>query len=329
MDASNGQTTYLNVVALEDGTEVEIIPSVDTMAGDSVPAGTAGVPFFVTMDEGDLLQVAAVDGHANQLTGTFVQSDEDHPIAVFAGASCALVPHIWSPEAPVGACDHLQAQLTGPGQWGQNYVAARMPVRNLADPAEYNAWQIMAALDGTTVSFVADPAVTGLPDGDIVLDGGEVFEAMVTGPLGTPGDFIVTADQPISVVSYMIGANGTDTVEPSEKMGDPSMVQLSPQEQFLTRYVILVPTTWETDIVTIVRPAGTAVTLDDAVLADELFMPVGTEFEVARIPIEDGVHTLYGDSGIGIQVVGMSNADSYAYLGGTGTEVFNDPIVIE
>ena len=32
-----------------------------------------------------------------------------------------------------------------------------------------------------------------------------------------------------------------------ETIGDPAMVQLSPTEQFLPRYVVLVPGTWTND----------------------------------------------------------------------------------
>jgi hypothetical protein len=47
------------------------------------------------------------------------------------------------------------------------------------------------------------------------------------------------------------------------------------------------------------------------------------DYEVARVPTNDGVHSLEADAGFMVTVVGYDDADSYAYLGGTGTGVIN------
>ena len=90
------------------------------MAGPGVPAGSPGVPFQIMLAEGEIAEVMVRRDHA-QLTGTKVNSDEDHPIAVFSGHECA-----WIPLRKV-ACDHIEEQLSGVRLWGQNFAAGAGP----------------------------------------------------------------------------------------------------------------------------------------------------------------------------------------------------------
>ncbi|EDM80876.1 hypothetical protein PPSIR1_28238 [Plesiocystis pacifica SIR-1] len=55
------------------------------------------------------------------------------------------------------------------------------------------------------------------------------------------------------------------------------------------------------------------------------FIPVGGgDYEVARILTTDGVHIVDGDGDpVSVSVVGFDGADSYAYLGGVGTQIIN------
>src|SRR5690606_12409679 len=100
------QGAYVTVVAAKDGTQVEITPSVATLAGPEVPPSAAGVPFVVNLDEGDIVEV--MTKVMNQgLTGTRINSDPAHPVAVFAGNECTFIP------TNVYACDHLEEQLSG------------------------------------------------------------------------------------------------------------------------------------------------------------------------------------------------------------------------
>lgn len=112
---------------------------------------------------------------------------------------------------------------------------------------------------------------------------------------------------------------GSSTVKPiNPNLGDPSQVRLAPIEQFLPRYVVLVPDTWEYDVATITRYKDTEIRVDDVALADEDFAPVGDEFEVGRAVLADGVHVLEGDQPFSVVIVGYDDDDSYAYLGGRG-----------
>ena len=247
------------------------------------------------------------------LTGTRVDSDEDHPVAVFSGNECTFIP------TNVQACDHLEEQIAGVRLWGEHFIASRVPPRSATPDA--SLWQIYASEDGTTVTLSASAGVTGLPASPFNLAAGQVVEFYAGGTAQQPGDFEVDANKPIAVLNYMTGAQNPG----ANNTGDPAMVQLSPVEQFLPRYVVLVPSTWINDVAVVARAAGAVIELDGTPIADNLFIPVANSgYEVARVPVADGVHVFDGDTEkFSVVIVGYDSYDSYAYLGGTGTGVIN------
>ncbi|PRQ07576.1 IgGFc-binding protein [Enhygromyxa salina] len=310
-DSFGIQGAYATIVAAHDGTVVQVTPNVVTQGAGGVPAGQAGVPFMVNLDEGDIAEVMT-QLMGSTLSGTRIISDEDHPVAVFSGHECAFVP------ANLQACDHLEEQLAGVRSWGTHFIASRMPVRvpNLPEAA---AWQVYASEGPTTITFSASPGVVGLPAPQIVLQAGQMLPFYVRGPSSNPGDFEIQADKPIAVLQYMTGGDAIGGI------GDPAMVQIAPIEQQLQRYVVLVPDTWINDVAVLTRSAGAAISLDNAPISNSLFVSVADSgYEVARVPVSDGVHVLDGgDQPFSVVIVGYDQYDSYAYLGGTGTEIIN------
>ncbi|MFV8749887.1 IgGFc-binding protein [Nannocystaceae bacterium ST9] len=303
-----GASSYINVVGAVDGTQVEVTVTSPTVAGAGIPAGVPGVPFMIELDEGDVAQIATTTNANASMTGTLVLTDEDYPVGVFTGTECT--------NTGMGACDHLEEMLTGVQLWGSEFVASRMPVRNVNAP-EQTLWQIYASEDDTVVELEADPEVSGLPGSPIMLDKGQKVEFLASGTVANPGDFHILADKPIAVMSYMIGIDSGE--------GDPAMVQMSPVQQYLPIYVLLVPPTWINDYLVITRLAGAQVELDGAMVDDSAFVPVGNgDYEVARLLTPDGVHVVDGlGDPCSVTVVGFDSYDSYAYLGGVGTSVIN------
>ena len=303
---------YVTIVGTADNTLVQFTASNATTAGGGVQAASAGQTITISLQDGDVAQLVAANQTA-ALTGSRIVTDDDHPVAVLPGHTCINIPD------NVCCCDHLEEQLSGVRQWGQNFVAAHMPVRAAGNP-EATFWQVYASEDGTTINFDYDPGVTGLPGPVLNLDAGMVGEFMVTAPAGTEADFGVSANKPIGVVGYMVGAEALGS-----SIGDPAMAQYVPVEQFLPRYVVLVPGTWVNDVFVLTRPAGAPITIDGVPVDDGLFTPVGAgNLEVARVPVADGVHVLDGgDEKFGVVVVGYDEHDSYAYIGGTGTGLIN------
>ncbi len=302
---------YISIVAAVDGTQVQVRPSTNTTGAGGVPPGVAGGTFMLALDEGDVAQIAVAQENAS-LTGTRIESDQ--PVAVFTGHECAFVP------GDKYACDHLEEQMAGLRLWGKQFVASRVPVR-LPDTPESSLWQIYASEDGTTVAFDVPAGVSGVPAGPLSLDAGELAEFFVTGTPAAPGDFFVDADKPIAVFNYMTGYEAMPGG--ATMLGDPAMVQLGAVEQFLDRYVLLVPSQWTWDFLVVTRPEGAGVELDGAAIDDGLFVSAGGGFEVARVPVDDGVHEVDANAPIAVEVVGYDTADSYAYLAGGGTGVIN------
>jgi hypothetical protein len=312
---SPGGRPFVTIAAAFDGTQISFTPPVATTGAGGVQAANANQTIMIQIDAGDTVSINPLD--VNQaLTGATIDSDPDHPIAVFTGHSCANIP------GNVCCCDHLEEQLSGVRLWGQNFIGAHVPVREVANP-EATMWQVYASEDGTTVDFDADPALTGLPGPSIQLDKGEVEIMYVTAPPGTEADFGISADRPIAVLGYMIGAFNLSVDLQDE--GDPAMIQFPPVEQFRHRYVILVPGTWINDALMLTRAAGASVEIDGVPVDDLAFAPVGNgDWEVARVSVPDGVHVLDGgDDPFGVVVIGWDQYDSYAYVGGTGTGKIN------
>ncbi len=312
---SPGSRPFVTIAAAYDGTQIDFTPPVPTVGAGGVPAATANQTIQIQIDAGDTVSINPTD--VNQaLTGAMIETDPDHPIAVFSGHSCANIP------GDVCCCDHLEEQLSGVRLWGQDFIGAHVPVRDVMDP-EATMWQVYASEDDTTVEFDADPALTGLPGPSIQLDKGEVEIMYVTAPAGVEADFGISANRPIAVMGYMIGA--FNLAVDLQTMGDPAMIQFPPVEQFLHRYVILVPGTWINDALMLTRAEGATIEIDGVPVPDMAFAPVGNgDWEVARVSVPDGVHVLDGDGdAFGVVVIGWDQYDSYAYVGGTGTGKIN------
>ena len=313
---SGGSKPFVTIAAARDGTKLTFTPSVAIESGPGITPSGVGQPLVIQLDAGDTVSLNPINpDHA--LTGSSIISDPQHPIAVFSGHTCANIP------GDVCCCDHLEEQLSGVRAWGRDFVAAHMPVRDSEQP-EATLWQIYASEHGTTITLDYDPALIGLPGPQLKLDMGEVEQMFVRAPVGTEADFRVRANRPIALVGYMTGSHNLPEAL-HDSGGDPAMIQLAPVEQFLPRYVILVPGTWIHDALVLTRRAGTMITIDGMPVSDVEFEPlVDGEWEVARVFVADGVHTLDGDGEpFGVVVVGWDRYDSYAYVGGTGTATIN------
>ncbi len=301
----------INVVAEVDGTEVVVTPTVNTAAGTGVPSGQAGVPMApITLDEGDVLQVSAPTN--TSLDGSLVEATQR--VGVFSGNQCANIP------TSCYACDHIEEQIFGLQRWGTEYVASQLPART--NPPEYAIWHVMAGDVATTVTFQADVSVTGVPPQPVTLAAGESIELTIQGAGTVLGDFYVSGTEAFLVTQYMIGSSCAGNT------GDPCMVQAVPIEQFLDSYVVLVPASWVTDKMTLIREPGTTITVDgtnvDTWPAWSETGNVAGMFEIVRLQVEDGAHVLEGTSPFGVQVVGYDDWDSYCYPGGLNQEIIND-----
>ncbi|MBI5479764.1 MAG: hypothetical protein HY906_12950 [Deltaproteobacteria bacterium] len=295
----------LQIVAMS-ATQVFVTSSAATVAGTGVPALTPGVEQSFNLTEGDYLQFTLSTVNT-AFAGTYIRST--NPVGVFSSADCANVPY----GSGNCCCEHLEEQIFGLQTWGKKYVAAR--AWRIAN--EPSLWQIIAQENTTKVDFSFSAGVTGLP-ATVTLNARQKVEYQVNGTGAQQGDFFVSADKPILVTQFTVGSFLGDGSN-----GDPDMVQAVPVEQFLSAYVVLVPSTWVNDTFTLTRKAGATVRIDGNAVTTGWLAVATSGYEVARVTVTDGVHVVDGTEPFGIIVDGYDEYDSYAYPGGLNQQLIN------
>jgi len=197
-------SSELLIVATEDGTEMQIIPSSTTSAGSA-----AGVPFTLQLDRGECYRIEA--SGTNDLSGTQITataaSGKCRPFAVFAGAGCAKIPA----SCPF-ACDHLYEQMYDLEKWGTQYVITPFGFDISPDNASITeprySYRMIAAQNGTAITIDNVNA--------IALQAGEFIEFN-----GETESHCIASNQPIAVIQFMQGFSCGGN-------GDPAMVVLDP-----------------------------------------------------------------------------------------------------
>jgi len=297
---------FVSVVGVTDTTRVRITVKGKTLAGGGVPALAAGDTHEVTIDEGTVFQVETA-GKGNDLSGSEILSDK--PVAVYAGVTCGGL----DPNA-LGDCDHIEEAMYPVSAWGKSFVFLDMRIPNF-DPSNAIWGRIVAAEDGTEITFDAPRALTGLPGAPVTLNRGQVYPLTITGPVANGrSHFSLTASKPIEVMSFM-----------GKQEGGAVMI---PVNQFLDDYLISAHP-WFTGFLMVTRKAGTPVTLDGTPMAATLFTPAGAGFEVSFVGLprcEQNLaacaHRVKG-AGVGVTLTANGGVCNYCYAGGAGTRCIN------
>ncbi len=222
-----GTSPSLNLVAMEDGTSITLLPKAAVVGGSGVPSGAANAPLTFTLNRGQHAQIT----QPAELTGSPIESS--HPIGLMAGHECLNVP------ANASYCDHAEQQIPPVRALGSEYACVTH--RQRAAKAENPPWRIIGAVDSTSLTFepatVHAAATIGL---------GEILE------LTTAEPFVVKsqdADHPFLVTTYMTGST---TVQ--DGYGDADFVRIVPSGQYLRRYVFFTdPSYPETNLVVVRR----------------------------------------------------------------------------
>ncbi|MCC7502611.1 MAG: gliding motility-associated C-terminal domain-containing protein [Flavobacteriales bacterium] len=275
----------LLVVATQDDTEVEIVPSVNTSGGRA-----AGVPFLVSLDAGQSYQVQSALASLD-VTGTTVRATANsgpcRPFAVFSGSMCANVP------AGCPACDHVVEQMVSTDRWGQNFHT--IPLTG----AVTHTYRILADQNSTSVTIDG-----GAP---ILLNAGQSH--LVN---GASVPVCIAADKPVSVAQLMEGFNCATT-------GDPSMIELMPDERVTTSVVfstVTSPQITQHSISVVMSTANTGqLLLDGTPVSASLFQAFTAcnGFSHAKVTIPVGTHRLAATGGFLAYAMGAGTGESYAF----------------
>ncbi|MBR9999386.1 MAG: gliding motility-associated C-terminal domain-containing protein [Cyclobacteriaceae bacterium] len=291
----NSDSEFL-LVAVEDDTKIEIIPSHLTEGGDP-----AHVPFSVTLNQGQTYQVQA----RGDLTGTLIRSaantdSECKKFAVFAGNQYTKVGECDNPNGH----DHLYAQMYPVYTWGKEYITVDFNTRYQGDHVK-----VIAAEDNSGILLNGQPVRT--------LDRGEFLFLKEL-----EGVNYISSDKPISVAQFSRSQACDGTV------GDPFIILINPNEQVLKKITFYAPTVatiqnYNLSIVTRTSDVPT-VRLDGADISGMFTsVPFNPEYSYAKVSVFSGNHTLQSTEGLIAYVYGYGNNESFGYPTGAGLTNLN------
>jgi hypothetical protein len=277
-----GGGSQFAVVGTQDGTTVTITPSTST------GAYTAGVPYTVTLNQGDVYQL--IDSNGSDLSGSSITSSA--PVAVMAGNSCADVPIGYA------ACNTLAEEMTPINTWGTDFLTEPLATRS------GDTFRVMASEDGTTVDLNGSAVAT--------LNAGKFYETVLTSASS------VTSNNPIQVMQYSNGESYDGAV------ADPMDITIPPTEQFLNSYTVATEPSGADPAITqnylnLVAPTAevSSISLDGALLPASDFTPIaGSSYSGAQVAVGFGSHTVNASLPFGLTVYGFGGYDAYGYPGG-------------
>ena len=302
----DGRAAFAAVTAMEDGTEVQVFGAGSFASGGGIDGAGSGT---VTLGAGDVLELVASHEGAKgtflaDITGTQVHASK--PVQVIAGHSCANIP-----EPNTLACDHVEHAIFPTESLGTDYLVTFPAALASESP---HVVRIVAAEAATTVSF--DPPVhdaVQLAPGDPPIELRDVMQ-----------DVRVHADKALLIAQFMQGQGSVPS-----GAGDPSMALAIPTQQFRKSYIFVAPSSFDSNFVNVIAPAGVSVTLDGEVVPSGDFVPIGSSgFSVARELLQSGeTHSVEAGQPVGILVYGYGRYTSYMYPGGLDLKRITPPPV--
>lgn len=283
------------IVATEDSTVVDIVPSAPTMNG--FPAGST---ITINLQQGETYQLRGrgTGGEAD-LTGSRINARDCKKIAVYSGHFCAYVPNT------TNTCDHIYDQSFPVEYWGTKFAVAG------TGTAFDDHVRVMALEDGCTVTKDGQYVVT--------LNSGRVFDFSLSASSSTA---LIETSTPASVYMFM-GSAGTSS------NGDPSMVIINPVDQLLNEITFGTYSTvyTNTHYVTIVAEADemSNIRLDNTPVVSHYFSGTN-DYKYARVQINAGSHTLktLGTRGFIAYAFGLGLHESYGYSVGSRLRVMHN-----
>lgn len=310
------------LVAAEDGTQIDILPNIPLPAAGSVPAAPANVTTSFTLDAGEYVQWQLSQGQ--DMSGTIIQSDK--PV-VFTGGDAYICYS--SATSSGGGCDSAHQMIPPLSAMASEYVAP--PYADRGTVAESIVYRFVGVVDGTQLSY--DPPLAQAP---ATLESGQVAEFQNVGP------FTVTSqdeDHPFYVGQLMSGCHTTGN---SGNLGDEEYVNILPPAQFLRKYVFFTDPTYPTTNLAVVRVNDGDGFQDvevDCLGTLTNWIPVGSggKYEVTTADLirggtgvngcTNGPHVATSEGQFGLTVWGLDWYSSYAYPAGGSVATINTVVV--
>lgn len=279
------------IVATQDSTTVEIIPSALTLGFRPI-----GVPFTVTLQEGQVYQLQSYD----DLTGTSITSlNPQKKIAVFGG----------SRQATVGctnlADDHIYDEIYPLSSWGTSYSLIPFTIHS------GDVFKIVASTNSTVVTLASGANYN--------LNRGQFINLLLY------TTEIVTANHPIAIAQV---STSQDCNASLQAKGDASMICLTPDNLFKKKATFYTPSYLTLSTLAVVFPqhylnilvpnnAVNVITLDNNSIASFFNpLPNSANYSYAHITLDtlsSLVHTLQCDSGFNATVYAFADYNAYSH----------------
>ncbi len=291
-DATGNSPSEFVVLATADSTVVQITPSVLTV-GFRPP----GIPFTVTLDQGQVFQLQAF----GDLSGSRVRSmSASKRIAVFAGARQAIVNCTGS------ADDHLYQQIEPLSAWGRLFRIVPFKQRN------GDEIRVLASTDSTEITLTGQAP--------FMLDSGEVADLFVTIPL------TISATAPIAVGQF------NDSQVCNAALGDPCYLWIPPatltDERAIWSALTGLGTPEHFVNVVVSGEVGAPTLFLDGVNVSSQLQPMSGVPGIfwGQYNIAAGLHMLESASGMEAWAYGMGDYNSYSFPLGYGSSPLSSAI---
>ena len=300
------ETGAFLIVATEDNTVIDIVPSVATLDGHD-----AGTSYSITLGKGQTYSMRSNNSSSHRdLSGTRISAQDGKRIAVFNGNTLTTIPN-----SSDNGHDHIFEQALPVETWGQQFVVTSSSIRTR------DQVKITAGRDNDTIWCNGEYQTT--------LDMGQSYTfwlyASISGnhPFGGGACFIESS-QPSMVYLY-----NTTCYDDTGNTGDPSMVWIPPVEQKIDEITFCTFSHEQAPIhvhyVNIVVESNSVgeVYLDGNLLNANDFIPLTSneDFAYCKVEIGHGIHHLSCVWGLIAHVYGFGQAKGYAYC--VGANVLN------
>ncbi|MCW3114888.1 MAG: hypothetical protein JWR18_3284 [Segetibacter sp.] len=294
--------SWAYVVATEDNTTVEIIPSANTLKH------TAGQAFTVSLNKGEIYNLMGTTNGNNgsDLTGTRIHSISSgtegcKKIAVFSGSGRLSIYC----DNTVTTSDNVIQQVFPSSAWGKKFLT--VPTEKLP-----NNYFRIAVSDPATVVTVDGTRLTNLVNNFY-------YDILENSPKS------IVADKPVMVAQYITSTNsstGPTCGNSFDVNGDPEMIYISPVEQTIDKITLNSTARYKITshyINVVIRSSAIpSFTLDGRSVSSSFRLhPQDPLYSYAVFTVGAGAHRLKADSGFNAIAYGYGGTESYGYNAGT------------
>lgn len=305
--------SQFQIVAIEDGTTVEITPTAPSLIGGRIP----GLTFSISLNKGDVYQYRTA--YTEDITGTRIRSvstsgQSCKRIAVFSGSSYTTMDC-----GGAGGGDNLFQQMLPIKSWGKNYLTA--PTADV----EYNIYRVL--VDDPTTQVTVNGNI--LPTTQLIKNTYYEIRSSIPNTAN-----VINSDRPVLVLQYLV-SQSCDSRNASSTQAypsDPEMIILNPVEQTINDVTVvsarrdLTPpnTSITKHFISIIMKTNaiSSLRIDGAPPLGN-FIAIGSSGysylneNVTNSTNNNPTHRIVADSGFIALAYGLGNFESYGYNAGT------------